>query len=201
MYCVYWIKTEDHQDVYSQGYVGITKNICERWRAHKKNNRKTALTSAASKYGWDNLECVVLESGLTQERALELENKYRPVAGVGWNLQAGGHIGVESEWYSDPDNAKKHSEATKVGTRKGLLKDTKEDRAARARESWADPNRKQISLTGSNNPRAQLTEEQVRDIKYALLPAGLSYKDIAEFFGVRPHVVQFIATRKNWKHI
>jgi len=54
---------------------------------------------------------------------------------------------------------------------------------------------------GSRNPKALLTEEQVKEIKYILIPSGKSNKEIASLFFVKPYVISFIRIGKNWKHI
>lgn len=203
MYCVYWIKAKEHTDVASEGYVGITKNLQERMRAHKKNKRKTPLTDALKKYGKDNVEVVILESSISLEEALAKEEALRPTQNVGWNCQKGGELGVEPSWYEVKSNREKHRNATAVATRKGIAeKDTKEARAERARNSWKR-NRKSYEgiSTGERNPRAKLKEEQVRTIKYDLIPKGLSDKEIASMYGVKHYVISFIRKGKNWSYV
>ena len=46
-----------------------------------------------------------------------------------------------------------------------------------------------------------LNEKDVHLIKYKLMPAGLSNEEIAVMFNVKPHVIQFIRSGKNWKHV
>jgi hypothetical protein len=44
---VYWIKLKSHTDVFSQGYVGVTKrNIYQRFSEHKNLNRNVPLKNA-----------------------------------------------------------------------------------------------------------------------------------------------------------
>ena len=104
MYCVYWIRLKEHADVTDVGYVGITKNLAERLRAHKKNRRKSHLTNAFKKYGWDNLVVEVLHENLTLQEALSIEFSLRPTQSIGWNSQRGGELGVETSWYDNQDN-------------------------------------------------------------------------------------------------
>lgn len=203
VYCLYWIRLKDHTCMYEEGYIGITTNMAERVRSHKKNKRHTPLTCAVKKYGWDNLIIDVLYEGLEKDIALELEREYRPSCGIGWNCQQGGNLGVEPEWYSVKENADKHSKATSAATKIGIQnKDSKEDRSKRAKKSWEKTRDKRMkAVKGSNNPRAILNEEQVKTIKYEMMPSGMSNKDIADQFGVKPYVISFIRTGKNWSHI
>lgn len=203
MYCVYWIHLEEHSDVLSEGYVGISKNFTERMRNHKKNNKVTPFTQAIKKYTWEKLKKDILVSSLSQEEALEIEASLRKEERIGWNLQRGGYIGVNPEWYDLIENREQHSKATSEKTKLGIQKkDTPERRAERARENWKTnkTSYKNVSV-GGNNPKAILTEEEVHWIKYTLFPARLSNTEIANLFGVKHYVISFIRTGKNWRHI
>lgn len=203
IYCVYWIHLEGHSDVFTEGYVGISKNFSERMRYHKKNKKVTILTKAITKYSWDNLKKDILVSNLTQEEALEIEATLRKEERIGWNLQRGGYIGVNPEWYDLIENKEQHRNATSEQTKLGIQKnDTTEKRAERARKNWITNHISYKDITrGSKNPRALLTEEDVHFIKYTLFPANLSNTDIANVFCVKHYVISFIRIGKNWKHI
>jgi predicted GIY-YIG superfamily endonuclease len=200
MYNVYWIKSSEHTNPNTQGYVGITKNLKERLKAHKKNKHKTPFTCAIKKYGFKNLIVVVLHEVATLQEALSIEETLRPTGKIGWNCQKGGELGVESSWYNNEANRNKHKEATALATKEAIkLKDTKEARSNRAKDNWKTGAYKD-SFTGSKNPKALLNETQVVEIKYSLLPK-FSNKEIATMFNVKPHVIQFIRSGKNWRHI
>ena len=78
--------------------------------------------------------------------------------------------------------------------------DTTEARAQRARENWKKNRESYQSISkGFNNPRAILTEEQVKEIK-TLLPFK-KVRELSDLFGVRLHVIQQIKSGKNWKHV
>jgi hypothetical protein len=203
MYCLYWISVEDHTDIHSEGYVGITRNFSERMRAHRKNRRVTPLTNAIKKYSWDTLIIRVLINGISLEDALFLERLYRPSQHIGWNCQSGGEIGVEPEWYSIKENSDKHRNATSIATKIAIeSKDSHEARSNRAKESWRKTRDKRIeAVTGEKNPKALLTESQVKRIKYELIPNGLSNTEIANMFNVKHYVISFIRSGKNWSHI
>ena len=201
MYCVYWIKREEHTNVATEGYVGITSNLSERIRYHKKNKRKTRFTGAIRKYGWDALSIEVLFDNLSLQEALSIESSLRPTNSIGWNCQRGGELGVESSWYTKKENRDKHREATSKATRVAIaLKDTPKARADRARKNWQDNRASYEGISkGSKNPRALLAEDDVRDIKKRL--ACEYYRDIAKDYSVKPHVIYQIKSGKNWSHI
>ncbi len=203
MYIVYWLHLEKHTDIHSQGYVGITRNFSERMKNHFKNKRKTALTDAIKSYGKENIKQTILHDGLSLQEALLIEKDLRPIQGVGWNLQSGGEIGVESSWFKIEENKKKHREATSIRVREWIEQnDSQNKRSERAKKSWRK-NRLSYEgfCTGSKNPRALLDEEQVKEIKYTLIPSGLSNREIANKYNVRIHMIQFIRSGKNWSYI
>lgn len=203
VYILYWIHRKEHNDMFKEGYIGITCDFKERLRNHKKNNKKTILTDAISSIGWENLNKDIIYKDLTLEKVLKLELEYRPNENIGWNLQKGGNLGVDSSWYEIEENKENHSLNTSIGTKKGIkLKDSKEARSKRAKlnriknkDSYKNTN------LGSNNPKARLNESQVYNIKFNLIPKGLSNTNIAKLYGVKPYVISFIRIGKTWKHI
>jgi len=202
-YSVYWIHTNKHKDIYCEGYVGITIDTKSRMRSHKKNKKKSPIVDAIKSYSWENLEIEIIEEELTMERALEIEGNYRPRLNIGWNLQKGGELGVTSDWYNNPVNKEAHSKATSIGTKAGIQeKDSTEERSKRAKNSWLkNADSYKGSCRGSKNGKARLNEEQVFEIRFKLIPEGLSNKEIAKDFNVKPYVIQFIRTGKTWKHV
>jgi hypothetical protein len=90
-YCVYWIRERSHTDLMTQGYVGVSGNVKERFASHKGmwSGTNNYLRNAIKKYGWDNLEKTVL---LVAEKdyCLGVERKLRPADKIGWNLTIGG---------------------------------------------------------------------------------------------------------------
>jgi len=203
MYKIYWIKRSEHTDIYSQGYVGITKDFDNRIKAHKKNRKKTPLTDAIKTYGFDNLEIDIVDYADCLEDALKIEAKYRPDQGIGWNLQKGGELGVEPEWYNNPENSAKHSKATSLATKAGIAaKDSREARSQRAKDIWERDKDSRIDWSiGEKNGKAKLKESQVREARYELIPQGFSDKEIAEMFGVKSYVISFIRKGKTWRHV
>lgn len=199
---VYWVREKEHTDIYTQGYVGITsKPLKDRIREHRKNKKRSIVAEKLRKSSdlvWEIVhECEPLEE------ALRLEALYRSGPCIGWNLQSGGELGVEPAWYVLPENRQLHSEKTSEATRRGIAnKDTKEARSERAKLNWS-VNRKSYEgvSKGDTNPRAILSEADVSLIKYYYLPSGMSGKDIARIFNVKPYVISFIKTGKNWGYV
>lgn len=87
-YSVYWIRHPEHTDIFSQGYVGISKHFERRMLTHKKFGN-AHLRNAINKYGWDNLKKEIL---LVADEAycLTIETLLRAENSVGWNIVKGG---------------------------------------------------------------------------------------------------------------
>lgn len=86
---VYWIRCKDHTDMFSQGYVGVSKNAGLRFSQHQRRHENPHLERAIAKYGWDNL--VKTEILISDEAyCLDIETKLRPTEKIGWNICVGG---------------------------------------------------------------------------------------------------------------
>ena len=161
-FIVYWARLQQHDDPYSEGYVGISQNTLEeRKRSHyktaKSNKRRNVhFHNALVKYG-DAVIWETLHEDLSEEDAFYLEDGYRPDINVGWNTDKGGLKAVSPEWYADEANREKHRQATAEATRKRIAEvDSPEARAARAREIWSDEEYRKARegmAAGENNPQ------------------------------------------------
>jgi len=105
VYCVYWVRLATHNDINSEGYVGITKNPRERFLTHKRRPANAHFGNAINKYGWDNLEKQIVTSELTQKEARDIERMLRPEISIGWNLAIGGTTPFCSTGYKHTDAA------------------------------------------------------------------------------------------------
>ena len=92
---LYWIHLPEHTDMFSEGYIGITKHTAlQRFRGHKKaanhtkRNTNCPIYNAIRKYG-DGLLVDTLVIG-SLEYVLDLEFKVRPDVKIGWNIRSGG---------------------------------------------------------------------------------------------------------------
>jgi group I intron endonuclease len=86
---VYWIRHPDHTDMFTQGYVGVSRNLAKRWERHANRTQNSHLANAIKKYGWGNLvKKVVLIAD--EAYCLAMETKIRVVENIGWNIIKGG---------------------------------------------------------------------------------------------------------------
>lgn len=86
---VYWIHHPDHTDMFTQGYIGISSNIKQRWNEHSKRPSNLHIERAVKKYGWNNLvKKIILIAD--KSYCLAVETKLRPANNIGWNVVSGG---------------------------------------------------------------------------------------------------------------
>jgi len=201
-YSVYWIRLSFHDDMFINGYIGITKNIKERIKQHKKSNADYIINRAKKKYGWDNLIISILYENLTLKEALRVEYILRPNSFIGWNGQAGGFIGVNSEWYQIAENRIKHSKRTSEGTKRGIKEhDTKEARSERAKKAYKKNEAFFKTMgVGEKNGMALLKEWQVKLIRCKLYKT-MTIKEMSKKFNVKPYVISRILKMQSWKHV
>jgi len=86
---LYWIRCKDHTDMFSQGYVGVSKNTEARFQRHSKYSDNQHLKAAIKKYGWNNLVKQIVLIG-EEKYCYDLETKIRPTRQIGWNIAEGG---------------------------------------------------------------------------------------------------------------
>lgn len=119
-YKIYWVKSPQHKDFLTEGYIGITKmSIEERLKFHRKQNRFE-----------EEHEVVLLEGNHTYESACEREYELRPSWYIGWNIAPGGQAGNRppgihtSGWTHSEESKKRRSEmwkGNKYGNKKTVF--------------------------------------------------------------------------------
>jgi len=89
MAAVYWIRHQDHTDMFTQGYIGVSQNAETRFEEHRKKSSNPHLKYAINKYGWTNLvkEIVLIAH---KSYCLLIETQLRNKIDIGWNVAIGG---------------------------------------------------------------------------------------------------------------
>ena len=90
---VYWKRTKDMTDVYSQGYAGITTRGVdvrnkEHFDAAFRHNSPLTVHQAMRRYGDEVITDLIF--GGTIDECLTYENELRPFPHIGWNMAIGG---------------------------------------------------------------------------------------------------------------
>jgi predicted GIY-YIG superfamily endonuclease len=90
-FVVYWIREQSHTDLMTQGYIGVSGNVEQRFASHRnmENGTNAHLRHAIQKHGWDKMVKSVLLMA-SKEYCLDIERKLRPTEKIGWNLTIGG---------------------------------------------------------------------------------------------------------------
>jgi hypothetical protein len=95
---LYWIRHPTHTDMFSEGYIGITKHTSSvRFKGHKKaathtkRKNNTPVYNAIRKYGEHLIVQTLVVSGI--EYISALEEILRPDVKIGWNIRQGGQKG------------------------------------------------------------------------------------------------------------
>ena len=87
-------------------YFGQTNNIKRRWRNNGAEYKGTTLQPYIEKFGWNNIQHIILFRDQTRENALWIENFLIETAredGVCINKQRSGNISKEEDYYRDYD--------------------------------------------------------------------------------------------------
>lgn len=92
---LYWIHLKEHTDMFSEGYIGVSKNFNKRINKHfctLRNNthENDHLNNAYNLYKEENLRVDKILIG-TEDYCYEIEEKLRPDRNIGWNINKGGY--------------------------------------------------------------------------------------------------------------
>lgn len=136
---VYWIHLNKNDNIKQDGYVGISKDANKRFREHRSTNPNCSVIKRAIDKHGDNLIYDVIWSG-SYDGAIALEEYFRPLPQIGWNIRTGGRVPSFGE-----DTRKKMSVSAKE---RGLSNSFKEGRAF--------IRSKQIGSNGANAKRANI---------------------------------------------
>jgi len=159
-YYIYWYKLREHTDPYLQGYIGFTNNLERRNKEHHRRcenptneNSHPIFFRAVHKYGWANIEQVVLYRTENKSDALAKENEYRPEKNIGWNCTVGG--GYCPDW-----TGKHHTEEAKQKLAKSATGRISPLKGITNR--WTEEQRKAISVFHKGKAISQKQIETVR---------------------------------------
>lgn len=129
--CVYWIHLPEHTDMFSEGYIGVSKNGANyRYNQHKSkasSGSKLLIHNVIRKYSDKLVVSTVLQGNI--EYCYFIEEKLRPSVNIGWNLSAGGD--VTNKGYSPSEETRKAISVANKG--KVISEETKKKMSKSAR--------------------------------------------------------------------
>lgn len=167
-YCVYLHRTPS-----KKVYIGMTKDVKERWKNGNGYHYHKYFYKAIKKYGWENIEHKILLDGLTRVDAVKFEKFFIKLfksnnSKFGYNLTDGGDgifgyhhtqetkekIGLASrQWIRTDETRKKQSEAAKNRPKYklNLSNELKEKKSKIAKKMWEDDSYKKLMLEKMRN--------------------------------------------------
>ena len=110
---LYWIHHKNHTNPKNEGYIGVTDRSLEnRLKEHKKGANHH-LNNAFIKYGDDIIVDELLSSD--DNMCLFLEEEYRPIDNIGWNITKGGGMPPSSKGLKRSEETRKKLSDNKKG--------------------------------------------------------------------------------------
>lgn len=208
-------------------YIGQTIDLESRWKHHLQISNNSAdknhqlIHKAIAKYGRDTFIFVPLQAAVNYQEVLDAEkywidfyqtNTSRYGRSAGYNLTDGGegwfgkHHTEESKLkISLANTGKIHSESFKENRRTWYAGEGNpmygKHHTNKSLRKISSTRKAKGLAKGTTNPKAKLTEEQVREIKLLLKEGKLQQKEIAKLYNVWSSAIQKIASGKNWWYI
>lgn len=94
MAVVYWIRKNEHTDLLTEGYIGVTeRQAADRFLGHKyevSGGSTCPVHNAMRKYGPEIVLETLVEGSI--DYCYALENRLRPQPKIGWNIAIGGAV-------------------------------------------------------------------------------------------------------------
>ena len=163
-------------------YFGQTNDIKRRWRSNGAEYKETALYPYIEKYGWDNIQHIVLFKDQTKENALWIEDFLITTAredGVCINKNRSGNICKEEGYKQDydkhyykknKDKKKQYYETNKdkILEQRKKYQDEHKDKIRKYQCEYYDENRDKILEQGKQRYQRKKLEKQLKEVETTL---------------------------------
>ena len=202
---IYLIKNK----VNSKVYVGSAIDISKRWGEHRRllinNNHNRHLQNSYNKYGKENFEYIIFESGIPPDNLLSWEQAVLDyfksyLRTKGYNIRKFAMSNFKLKWSKESRMRASKAKKGKILTLEHRAKISESGKIAQNKPEILTKRSK--FTTGTKNPKAVLTENQVREIKFKhFLEGKLSQQQIANMYKVSKGAIGGIVQNRTWKHI
>ena len=148
-------------------YFGQTSNIKRRWKNNGAEYKGTSLYPYIEKFGWNNIQHIVLFKDQTRENALWIENFLIETAsedGVCINKQRSGLISKEEDYYRDYDQ--KRSEKRREYKREYY--EEHRDEILEQKKQRYQKNRDEINERRRQRYQRKKLEKQLKEVQTTL---------------------------------
>ena len=201
---LYWIRTEEMTDIFTQGYVGISVKPDYRFTQHKNKAKLGKVYNKAflkTLKDGTAIQQIILIGSVSYCK--EVENKLRPLFYIGWNVAPGGGTGgiykhglsgskVKSVYYNILTKAKES------GIKLCYEWDSSNNGLLRFSEFYKDNVGENqcisvagLDFIGPNTVKIQSQQEVVADTKRSLLFENetYTYKELGSRFKIKPNTL------------
>lgn len=86
---VYWIHLHTHNNILTEGYVGVSNNPARRLLEHFNSNKNKQLCRAIKKYNDQIMQTIIFKGSSVD--CFKMEADLRPHKHIGWNINKGGN--------------------------------------------------------------------------------------------------------------
>lgn len=183
-------------------YIGITSNkyVKKRWRKGNGYRTQRLMCRAIQKYGWDNIEHIIVAENLTKDEACKMEidliAEYRSNdSRYGYNIYAGGDCGRLGIPLSDKEKAR----LREFNRSRSFTEATIQQIKSSVAKYWTKERRDEWSrrFSGDNSPAHILELQDVVEI-YNELCDGVSRRRVSAKHNISISVVDRIANKRHW---
>lgn len=122
--CVYWLHLPEHNDMYTQGYIGVSNNPTHRLWEHFNDVKTNShcnpyLSCVIKKYPNQLIQTILFEG--EKDVCYNYEEELRPTKNIGWNLNKGGDCPPSNKGKKFSDEHRANITKSKLGKKRAPI--------------------------------------------------------------------------------